>query len=411
MRAVLILAVATAACASDVEGHLQDGADALADCDIRGAHDAFTRAYDADDSDARAALGFALTDLALLPEDPAVTALLADVGFTAAIDMQILVFGPDGALARYARGDTCESIDTFLEANLPYPPVTDGTIDELSLIRADMVVGDVLATATAIEPRLSTIAGALITAADGVIEPISVDGGCGLGTVTFQAPELLALAALIESARAAIALGNAYDWDINVVRLLDQSSEVIPALVDDLNQHLGHLVDTAPADPAAARFERGMQLASAAAAASREIGGPVDGGLFDWSVFPATLAIEIGGFADSLAAASQGPAALAGFTPALEVNLASLLSAGVDLAQAPSPIFGVGTDEFGDFVTTDTDALAAPFTPVVDPAPWADTAPAYMWTLADQLDVFDGDPVIQPARRYTDVFGCMAGML
>jgi hypothetical protein len=411
MRIVLGLLLALGACASDVENHLQDGSDALDDCDIRGAHEAFTRAYDADPNDARAALGFALTDLALLPEDPAVTAVLADVGFTAALDMQLLVFGPDGALARYARGDTCDSIDTFLEANVPYPPVADGTIDEIALIRPDMVVADVLAGAQTLEPRLGRIAGALITAAGGVTDPISVEGGCGLGTLTFQAPELLALAGLLETTRAAIALAGAYDWNIGVAALLGSTSEEIPALVDAFNDHLGHRVDAAAAAAAADRFIRAMQHVSAAAAASTEIGGPVEGGLFDWSLFPVTLATEIGSFADSLADAAAGTAALAGLSPALEVDLSSLLAAEVDFAAASSPIFAVGTDEFGNFVTTNTDVLAEVFRPVVDPAPWIDAAPEYTWSLGNELDVFDGDPVIQPARRYTDVFDCMSEML
>lgn len=399
--------IATVACTSNVEEHLKDGADALADCDVRAAHAAFSEAYEADSSNARAALGFALTDLALLPEDPAVTAVLRDIGFSAGLDMQLLVFGADGALARYARGDTCDSIDAFLEANVPYPPVSDSTIDAVSLIRADMTAGDLVSAARTLEPRLGRIAAALVTAAAGATEPVEIEGGCGLGELTFQKPELLGLAALLEAARSMTALASAYDWDINVALLVDQSSEQVPALVDSLNQHLGHVVDATAAEPAGERTRAALGHLAAAAVATTEIGGPVAGGLFDWSLFPVTLATELAAFADSLGAATEGPAALAGVAPALEIDASALLSAEVDLGAASAPIFAVGSDEFGNVVTTDGEALAEAFAPVFAPAPWSELAPAYTWRLGDELEVFDGDPVVEPARRYTGVFSCM----
>ena len=111
-----------------------DGAGALKDCDINTAHDKFTQAHASDPTHPEAALGFALTDLALLPEDPIVTGVLAKLGFTGALDMQALVFGPDGVLARSSRGDSCSAIESFARTTIPYPPLADTSIDKASLI-------------------------------------------------------------------------------------------------------------------------------------------------------------------------------------------------------------------------------------------------------------------------------------
>ena len=118
----MVSAVFVVGCGSDADQLTLDGADDLKQCDIRAAYEKFADAHAGEPDHPQAALGFALTDLALLPEDPIVTQILTRVGFTGAMDMQALVFGPDGALARHARGDTCESIDTFVETTIPYPP-------------------------------------------------------------------------------------------------------------------------------------------------------------------------------------------------------------------------------------------------------------------------------------------------
>jgi hypothetical protein len=398
---------ALAAGCGTVDKNLADGVDALAECDIRGAHEAFGAAYEADPEDPRAALGFALTDLALLPEDPAVTAALGDIGFSGALDVQLLVFGPDGILARSARGDSCDSIDAFIEANIPYAPVSDPEADPLALLADGLTIGDLLDRARALDGRLGTIAVALETAAAGLAEPIEVEGGCGLGTLAPQPPELYAAAAIIETVRSALQLSAAYDWDITVRSLFDDDPAQTELLADSLNQHFGRVVNGGAAAAAADRTRAAMRLVRAAVAASSEIQAAPEGALFDWSLFPATLAIEIDAVAASIAAAVDGAAAVAGWSPTLELDLGIVFAGDLDLGTASTPIFAAVTDEFGTFLEIDDVALAEPLEGILSPVPWTvDTEASF--ALIDQLDAFDPAPVTAPVEeRYRGAYDCM----
>src|SRR5688572_10048832 len=54
-----------AGCKSEADDLTLEAVDALAECDVRTAHELFTRAHASDPDHPQAALGFALTDLAL----------------------------------------------------------------------------------------------------------------------------------------------------------------------------------------------------------------------------------------------------------------------------------------------------------------------------------------------------------
>src|SRR5260221_7594991 len=161
---LLLCVLVVAACGSDADRLALDGADALKSCDIRTAHDKFTQAHELDPAHPQAALGFALTDLALLPEDPIVTAALGRVGFTGPVDMQALVFGPDGVLAREARGDDCTAINSFVNTTIPYPPLSNTALDRATLIDPTFTVAELVDAAAALSPRLLRVAEALETA-------------------------------------------------------------------------------------------------------------------------------------------------------------------------------------------------------------------------------------------------------
>src|SRR5262245_43674903 len=74
------------ACGSAAQGRAKEGAKFLEQCDMRSAHTAFADAYSMDPNDADIALAFALSDLALLGEDPALEKLRPRFGFTKPFD-------------------------------------------------------------------------------------------------------------------------------------------------------------------------------------------------------------------------------------------------------------------------------------------------------------------------------------
>src|SRR5438270_2907077 len=89
-RGALIGAVLVFGCASNAQQRAQDGVKALAACDMRGAHAAFSDAYGMDSTDPQIALAFALTDLTLLAEDPALETLRPRFGFTKPFDTSFM---------------------------------------------------------------------------------------------------------------------------------------------------------------------------------------------------------------------------------------------------------------------------------------------------------------------------------
>jgi hypothetical protein len=150
-----------------------------------------------------------------------------------------------------------------------------------------------------------------------------------------------------------------------------------------------------------------MRLVRAAVAASSEIQAAPEGALFDWSLFPATLAIEIDAVAASIAAAVDGAAAVAGWSPTLELDLGIVFAGDLDLGTASTPIFAAVTDEFGTFLEIDDVALAEPLEGILSPVPWTvDTEASF--ALIDQLDAFDPAPVTAPVEeRYRGAYDCM----
>ena len=402
---LMIAGVTASGCfASRSDEAVQDGVAALAHCDVRTAHRAFASGFRADRSHAQSALGFALTDLALLPEDPAVEAMLADIGFSGGVDMQSLVFGDDGVLAMAARGDECDAIQSYAEEHVPYAPLGDDDIDPATLLRDDLTVGDLLAHAQGLEPRLAELSQALEVAAGGITEPVAIDGGCGLGQLTLQAPELYAAAALIESIRAALAMSRAYDWSIPVAVLIQDDPDAVAAV---LNGHLGRVVEPTQAAAARAHLHHGASLGLRAIEQARAISGPVEHGLFDWSEVPDAMLDDANRLLTSLEAALDGPSEIADVTPTLTVDLSRLFTDPIDLTALGGPLFSVEEDEWGDrYVTVNGELLNPALEGIMTPAPWDEGVPEPEWTPADRFDNFDVDPVVEPAMRYQDTFEC-----
>jgi hypothetical protein len=391
-------------CKSDADGLALDGADDLKKCDIHSAHDKFVEAHESDPDHPQAALGFALTSIALLPEDPIVTEILMRIGFTSAIDMQALVFGPDGALARHARGDTCESISTFIDNTIPYPPLSTPGLDEWSLVDPSLTADDFATAALRLSPKLSAISLALETAAGGMSDPVEVEGGCGIGTVTFQAPELYAAAALIEAFRSAVQLGQAYDWAIGIKEAGEIWNDDAALIVALLNAHVGRVTDAsegADARPIASRaFAMAVKAIDAAKVATVE-----PNGLFDWTAVPASLLDNARELAVAGQAMTDGLTAIPDVTPMLSLDLSSVFRSPPDLQSFSEPLFEVIDTLSWDVSGT---VIEEALTPLFSPNPFGDAAPSYTWTLGDQWNEFDTTPVTMPFDRYDSVYNCTA---
>ncbi len=200
-----LVALALAGCPSEVDQRALDGLQALDRCDVRAAHDAFADALALDASRSDVALGFALTDLATLLEDPAIAAIAPELGFDRAIDTSIL-WGHDGLLERLGRGDSCETIDAWRSASLPHPALRPGGPDLVATIDPALTLGDLRDTLVTLSPRLTRVARALELAAEHLEDGgVTLSGGCGLSVrpIRVQAPELLALAASFDALVAA----------------------------------------------------------------------------------------------------------------------------------------------------------------------------------------------------------------
>lgn len=392
-----------AGCGSDADGLTQDGADDLKKCDIHSAHDKFVQAHESDPDHPQAALGFALTSIALLPEDPLVTDILLRIGFTSPMDMQALVFGPDGVLARSARGDTCDSINMFIDNTIPYPPLSTPGLDAWTLVDPTLTADHFADAALRLSPHLSAISLALETAAGGMSEAVEVEGGCGVGTVTFQAPELYAAAAIIEAFRSAVQLGQAYDWAVGI-KEAGQIWNGDPVLITGLlNAHIGRILDASEGSDARPIASRAAGLMVKAVDAAK-VATVEPNGLFNWTAVPASLLDNARELAVAVQAMTDGPTVIPDLMPMLSLDLSSVFQSPPDLQSKSEPLFEV-IDEFTwDISST---VVEETLTPLFSPNPFTDTV-TYTWTFSDQWSAFDTTPVTMPFDRYDAVYNCTA---
>jgi hypothetical protein len=405
MTWVLAGVAAVAGCKSDADEGTLDGVESLKNCDIHAAHDQFAEAHADDPEHPEAALGFGLTDLALLPEDPIVTEILGRVGFTAAIDMQVLVFGEDGLLARAARMNSCDSLEQYARDTIPYPPLQDETIDEIGLIEPTLKGTDVQEALADLSPRFLAIAEALETAADQMAEPVTIEGGCGLGTITVQAPELYLAAGLLRGVVAGTALAAAYDWSIGVQDLawaLDVDSpmqlvNIIQPTIGSLSGAPGGGKDTMRA--ALTLVKQGLEAA--------KVTDLDQDALFDWTALPGPRADDLIRLVDSAIAALDGPAPVADISPTLMVDLGSLFDNPPDL-QGGEPLFFVdNTDPEFPYWDISQVAIEQSLGTLTMPNIFSDTTPEMSWAAEEAWNAYDESGITLPAERYRTVYDCM----
>lgn len=409
LRLLSSLALATvvgAACATPTEEHLIDASEALDQCDLRTAHEHFDAAYASDPSHAAAALGFALTDTVLLPEDPAVTAALADIGFTAPLDSELLLYGPDALLARLRRGEPCDSIGDFVRANIPYPPIRDSSVDGRALIRADLDAQQLVDRLTALDARFERLATAYETAASGMdgAREVTIDGSCGLGRTVVQAPELYAAAAAFVFVRAAIAIAPAYDWSMLVADLFSDDARV---QADALASLLA-LRSAGQAEAGRPLMIRGLRLAQRAIEAASAIQTPVPDAAFDWTAMDRTVLADLGLMVERALSSFEArrPEAIPYMTPEVTIDLSAFLSTPPDSASLETPLWTAQESSWDPgyyWLQSNGESWEALLTPYFSANLWEG---GIQWEIGDRWRDADLAAVFDPNDRYESGYMC-----
>lgn len=411
--AVLLTLAAAPGCASEAEIAASEGLEAFKRCDLRAAHASFSEAHDLD---ARPdfALAFALSDLALLAEDPAVTGLFGRLGFTGPIDTSKL-WGKGGLLERLANHDSCDSVQAFLETSMPHPSLDGGEGPSFaSTIDPELTLGDLRAALMPLMPRLERVATALERAAESTEGSFTLEGGCGVGSLVVQKPELLLAAATLHALRASIVAAGSYDGAISVQWLATGGVEgQEQAYADMLNQHAFRLVDPAPMAESREIADRALEDGVLFVVATRSAKTP-EGAAFDWSKFPQVAAedLETLGVAFREGLHAEAPMTVPLVQPALTLDLASFFTSPFDASGLNPPVWSVRDDGYGPYVAADTSGLFARLGERMSPNPFLETSPEFTFTSADAWNAAsEGDPYGQafnPGGRWSSAFGCQA---
>jgi hypothetical protein len=402
-------------CATPAEQQAEDGLKAFQSCDLRAAAQDFDNAHNLDPGRADFALAYALSTIAVLPEDPHVTQVLRRLGFTGEIDTSAL-WGSSGVLDRLAAQNfSCTSIGDQLRAAIPYAPAqTNGPSAESVLADSTLTVDDFVAAAVALLPRLEKLVSALEQGVDAMGE-VDIQGGCGVGAVHVQAPELYALASAIEWIVATIQAGSAYDWGLLVSVLLDTSNHQ-QEYVNELNAHLFHLKDIAALDDAKngalySAIHATVLLQKAIAAVPHVKAGQANA-LFDWAALPPQVLADSKATADGLHAmlTTAGPEPLPFFSPALAMDTVSFFTTPVDLTGTTPPIWSLQTFSGGGYsLVTDMGATDATLGSRFTPDPFPSSAPGYSFTLFSGWNGISSDQwtaAFDPKKRWEGIYGC-----
>ena len=319
--ALTSLSVALAGCATPAEQQAETGLSDFEACDLRGASAAFANAHDLDPSRADFALAYALSTIAVLPENPAVTSVLLRLGFTSAIDTSAL-WGPGGVLDQLAaKSSTCQSVTDYLQAHIPYAPAQSNGPSAASVLRDPTLTGEDFAVAAAdLVPILAKVVSALDQGA-GAMGQFDIQGGCGVGTVHIEAPELYGLAAALELLVAVTDVAQAYDWGVPVSLVLDDSGQE-QQYVAALNAHVLHLITPSALESGRLAGVYAMQLVQKGLTAAAQITTRPPNSLFDWTRVPAGVLSDVQTLTTwaSQSLTTPGVMALPFFTPALSMD-------------------------------------------------------------------------------------------
>jgi hypothetical protein len=407
----------TAGCMTQAEQSAKDGLTAFQNCDLRTAANSFSDAHTLDPSRPDFALAYALSTLAVLPEEPAVTAVLERLGFDGPIDTSMF-WGSGGILAQLSSPSgtaTCQSVQDYFDAHFPYAPARKDGPTAASVLHDPALDGDAfVAAAAALDPRLQKLVDALEQAAANT-SGFDITGGCGVGSLHIQTPELYALAAFIEAVRATIAVAQGYDWAVPASLALDTSGNE-PAWVDALNAHVFHLKSAGSVAAASPMAQHAALLLGRAATAASTISSRPANSLFDWSKVPAGVVSDV----QQLAASAQqmlaapGTIALPFVTPQLAVDGQSFFAMPVDLTGVQPPLWVAtpwtsGT-QHGYSVDTQSSGAEMLLAPRFSPDPFGSSAPSFTFSLSDNSwkDITSDQwlAAFDPDRRWDHLYQC-----
>jgi hypothetical protein len=413
-RGALCGAVLVLGCGSDAQHKAQDGANALAACDMRTAHQDFSDAYGMDSNDPQIALAFALTDLALLAEDPALETLRPRFGFTAPFDTTFL--WKKGGFMDLAsqKTTTCGALGDLARANIAHPSLaTTNPTPFLDTLDKTLTFGDLRDAGLALSPRLDKIAGALETAAKGVDSGgVSLSGGCGTGNMTLQKPELLALAGALELLHAIFQLAATYDGSLRVhplfMQIAGETGEESD-LVTDLNAAFLHVKDPTQMNAMVPIWQHAFDLFGQAIAAAQAVTKTPANAIIDWTSFPKPILADAAQLATAShdAFTASSPTTIPFLTPAVTVDGASLVSSPLELA----PLTPAAWTLNGTSIDFTFDGMKAKMGARFSPDPFSSNA-SYSWTFIDDISNATnaspnwGSATFDPGARFSSGFAC-----
>jgi hypothetical protein len=413
-RGAVFGAILVVGCASGAQQKAQDGASALAACDMRTAHQDFSDAHDMDGSDPQIALAFALTDLALLAEDPALETLRPRFGFTKPFDTTFL-WEKGGFLDLASqKTTTCGALGDLAQANIAHPSLAKtNPTPFLQTLDQTLTFGDLRDAGLALSPRLDKISAALVTAASGVGDSgVSLSGGCGTGNMALQKPELLALAGALTLLHASFQLAATYDGSLRVYPVFMEiagETGVESDFVSDMNSFFLHVKDASQMNATVTIWQHAFDLFGQAIAAAQAVTKTPANAIIDWTSFPKPILVDAAqlGTAAQNAFTASSPTAIPFLTPAVTVDGASLVSSPIELAPLTPAAFTLsGTDVQFTF-----DPMKAKLAARFSPDPFSSNA-SYSWSFVDDISNATnaspnwGSTTFDPGGRFSSGFAC-----
>lgn len=379
---------------------------------MRGAHGAFSDAYGMDSSDPGIALAFALTDVALLPEDPTFQSLGPRFGFTAPFDTSFL-WKKGGFMDLASQpGTTCGALGDLVRANLAHPSLAQtNPTPFLDTLDKTLTMGDLVGAGIALSPRFDKLSHAFETAANGAsADGTELKGGCGTGDMVLQKPELYALAGAFALVEAAFQLAAVYDGSVRVhplfMQIAGETGEESD-FVTDMNAAFLHVADATKAPAAKSSFQRAFTLFVQAASAARAITKTPAKAIVDWTSFPQAILADGQTLAQGAHDIFDAPGALPFVTPALTVDGPSFIATPIELAPLTPPAFTLSGTSVQFTFDGMRDRLGARMTP--NPFTSGDS---YSWSFIDDISNATNaspnwwTPTFDPGKRFTSTYAC-----
>jgi hypothetical protein len=396
---VLLSAALLGGCLNPTQKSLRRAQKALEDCDLREAHGHFDEAYALSHDDVDAALGFALTDMVFLAEDPNITRALVALGAEGPIDVEAFLYGEGALLDRLASHGDCEAL---VEQTLPYAPLRDEDIDPLSLIDSDLTIEALLADLRKIDRRLARASRAFESAANQLEAPYTVEleGSCGgsLGPIALDAPELYGAAAMLDLLRAVIQAADGYDWDVTIH---DLASEDDALIVETCNEHIGYLTDPDAVAEAGETLERALDLVDRGLDAALDA-KPSPDVVFAWHRFDEGMIGELRALVGAARLSLQDDEfeTIPYWTPELGANLGALFTAPPDAGTLDGPLFRLEQGYYSDYLEVSTRRLESLFEVYFDRDVFQSRDDEYL----DVDWAQDLEPVFNPGGRYDELY-------